>query len=829
MACVPQWGFVPGREVADALARAFGHCQAVQQLCKQQSTSINNRMDGIIRSKVAGGLAVALDISRAFDKVRHSEIMLALQAAEVPAELQALVGEWIQGAQYHGKDSGGTWTVDVCRGVRQGCVLSPLLYVLVVARLHSVLSDRFGPNMSEVMDYYADDTLFHSLFESEAELVTAIRQVEFLFECLAQAGLEVNDAKTQVLLQIRGTHAKQALKKYTETRKGSRFLRLSAFKQQRWLPICTQARYLGAQLAYDNYMDVTVQHRIVTARATYGRLRKVLTSRSTLSIRARIHLWKACVGAALFYALDSSGVTLSGLHKIRVLVQKHIRAISRQPAHVTHVGNQELLTKLGVPEPGAYIRERMLKLVEKWHYNAESPDCIPIKASQKILDWRQYNLSSLDQILQREGPEGRLVLRCPQCGLECANKTVLGSHMAKAHPQQTRPAFNRLLHSVGGRPRCSGCNDLFTSWDRLRKHIEHGACQFPVSEAGTRQQAGETSKDVQPDADKTGDASLPTALNSEVHNIIRQGGWRSLVQNVQWRKQLAQWCCLCGTWCASNRAVKMHLAKTHKAVWNLRKDRVERICRSQQADITVPCSLCGSISKDPKSHVVACPVIFQSVLIDFQQNGGSSGGGLLHASVASGQSITTGRPDGGCDELGCGEQKAPERPRASDRGRTARQRMAQDQARQGAGALRSAFAAGQSRCPETGRSNGQVGSASVGRESDASARLRLSLVRQQGGGQHPAGHVRDQRGMEACQRHHPGEGDPTAVLHHDGMHPEGTSCQNPTGGPGREPPESGQVVDVDQLREGLVVQEMGSTEQGPDQRGQDATDHDEVG
>ena len=82
MACVPQWGFVPGREVADALARAFGHCQAVQQLCKQQSTSINNRMDGIVRRKVAGGLAVALDISGAFDTVRHSEIMLALQAAD---------------------------------------------------------------------------------------------------------------------------------------------------------------------------------------------------------------------------------------------------------------------------------------------------------------------------------------------------------------------------------------------------------------------------------------------------------------------------------------------------------------------------------------------------------------------------------------------------------------------------------------------------------------------------------------------------------------------------------------------------------------------------
>ena len=78
-------------------------------------------------------------------------------------------------------------------------------------------------------------------------------------------------------------------------------------------------------------MDTTVQHRVVSARATYGRLRKVLTSRSNLSVRARIHLWKACVGAVLYYAFDSSGVTLSGLRKISVLVQKHIRE------HILHI------------------------------------------------------------------------------------------------------------------------------------------------------------------------------------------------------------------------------------------------------------------------------------------------------------------------------------------------------------------------------------------------------------------------------------------------------------------------------------------------------------
>ena len=50
----------------------------------------------------------------------------------------------------------------------------------------------------------------------------------------------------------------------------------------------------------------------------------------------------------------------------------------------------------------------MSKLVDKWRDNADSSTCIPIKARQEILEWRQQNLSRLGQILQREGPEGRL-------------------------------------------------------------------------------------------------------------------------------------------------------------------------------------------------------------------------------------------------------------------------------------------------------------------------------------------------------------------------------------------------------------------------------------
>ena len=283
-------------------------------------------------------------------------------------------------------------------------------------------------------------------------------------------------------------------------------------------------------------------------------------------------------------------------------------------------------------------------------------------------------------MLQKEGPEGRLFLKCPHCGQECANKTVLGSHIAKMHAQTTRPTFDRLVHSVGGRPRCSGCKELFSSWDRLRKHIEHGACQFPVRESER--------KHCEPETVKTEDEeiSLPAAHHPDVHSIVQQGGWQALVKNMTWRKQLAQWCCLCGTWCASCRAVKMHLARTHKVEWNPHKTRIEMLCKSQQADITTPCSYCGSTSKEPKSHVVACPVIFQSIFIDLIRHGSCGGGKLLPAPTAGGkpEQCPAERSNDWSGRRGGNRQET-----SDGRGRQGlRKRQAQAKAAQGAGARR---------------------------------------------------------------------------------------------------------------------------------------------
>ena len=806
---VPQWGFMPNREVSDALSRAFQHCASVRKQCKTQTPSLNRRWEGVQSRALVGGLAIALDISKAFDTIPHAEIFNAMADAQVPDNLRALVMMWLDGAQYHVQGADGALAVNVRRGVRQGCVLSPLLYVLVVARIHRKLQDTMGAEADQTLDYYADDTLFHAEFDTLQGFRLALAKAEKLLEHLDTAGLDINDTKTQVLLRLSGKQAKQIRREVTEVRHGQPHLRLHALWTQRFLPIVDKAKYLGTQISYDTFEDQTVLHRITAARAAFGRLRRVLTSRSNLTVSKRIHLWSTCVGTCLYYGLDACGLTLSGLQKIRVLVQKQLRAISRQPAHITHLSNQELLDELGVAVPGAYIHQRARSLLQRWERNENSTERIAIKAQAFIGIWRRAVLSGLEQMLRNEQVAGRSLLTCPHCGKECATPTVLGSHISQAHAPQHRPTFDRAKHSTGGRSRCSGCKVLYSSWARLCKHIEHGACPFPVesvAKTATDSLDGDEKEGEHahtPELDREA-SDVPLCKQQPVQELVRQQGWRALIQHQSLRPKLAQWCCICGTWCASNRAVKMHLARSHKEIWMKHRDRVERLCKSQLAMITVPCQLCGSVSKEPKAHVIACPVLFQSIFLHLlADNGGICGSELLSAPSTGGE-----QPTGS----GLGQQAIQDGGQPTGQRQTARQGALSHWIREAGG---SAAVGGDSK----------AGAQAGRRTSDPFPGLRLHVVCGDGAGRSPTHHVWGERRMEEAQRTDAAPPEKATTCDYDGVHPEGASGPAGEGHTGRSSQEHGNPSGLDDRSWTVEVQGLGLNQESLGRHGRHATDH----
>ena len=342
----------------------------------------------------------------------------------------------------------------------------------------------------------------------------------------------------------------------------------------------------------------------------------------------------------------------------------------------------------------------------------------------------------------------------------------------------SKPVFNRLRHSVNGEPRCSGCKTLLSSWARLQKRIEHGACPTPIGEpnfvspttatAVPPEKAQKTEPAIPASADTA--SAEPLVLQSDVLSIIQQHGWRKLVSDLQRRPKLAQWCCLCGTWCASNRAVKMHLARSHRTVWNMRKHRIEKLCKSQGADIRSPCDLCGSTSKDPKSHVVACPVIFQPILFSLVSANGSRSGARLFQALASGGEPATADwvgadgDEGPKQESKDGDQPQPQGPGQGPQ--TASQPGTQR------------WAASGPRPSEVGRAHGKAHPEVGGRTAGSSSGLWLYMVRQHGAGRHTSHDVRRELGVEKTAGDQPAPDHKPAADPHDELHSGRAGCED---------------------------------------------------
>ena len=98
----------------------------------------------------------AIDLSKAFDKVNHKGLFTKLMKRHIPTELLELLENWLLVSSTCVK-WGDSWSCVfmVSSGVRQGSVLSPLLFAVYVDDIGKLHNSRVG----KFVVLYADDIL----------------------------------------------------------------------------------------------------------------------------------------------------------------------------------------------------------------------------------------------------------------------------------------------------------------------------------------------------------------------------------------------------------------------------------------------------------------------------------------------------------------------------------------------------------------------------------------------------------------------------------------------------------------------------------------------
>ncbi|CAE7564681.1 Pol [Symbiodinium sp. CCMP2592] len=155
---LPQFSYLEGRSTSDSLGKAMSHCSVIRQILQSQKANVHTARAGKHRLELAGGLALSVDLSRAFDSIPFWVLKEALLHANVPTGLAELILSFHSQIRFQvpGFDSEAI----AGRGIRQGCPLAPQLWAITSGYLiHRIQLRTSSQFVRESFTLYADDTL----------------------------------------------------------------------------------------------------------------------------------------------------------------------------------------------------------------------------------------------------------------------------------------------------------------------------------------------------------------------------------------------------------------------------------------------------------------------------------------------------------------------------------------------------------------------------------------------------------------------------------------------------------------------------------------------
>lgn len=221
---------------------------------------------------------------------------------------------------------------DVKVGVKQGCVLAPVLFNIYLLTLAQLAHAAFGRDAVITIQYRLDGSLFNiRRFQARTKVSsTQIIELQYADDCAIIAhdavtlqamidtfsstysamGLKINAQKTEILAQcIIPPEAP-----FHFHINGDPIKTIDSFT------------YLGSVVSSDCSHDLEIQRRVNLASTAFGRLRERVFSNNNLRVDTKAAVYRAVCISTLLYG--SEGWTLYRRH-INILEKFHIRCIQR--------------------------------------------------------------------------------------------------------------------------------------------------------------------------------------------------------------------------------------------------------------------------------------------------------------------------------------------------------------------------------------------------------------------------------------------------------------------------------------------------------------------
>ena len=569
----PQFAYQQGRSQFAALRRVYQHCSSVRAQLQQHTRNLHQRFAGTKAVPLYGALMLTVDLAQAFDRMPRSKLYQGLCRLQLPQDLIHILMAWHSSIHYNIHHHQNTCSFRASQGIRQGCSVAPLLWLVFTHEVCCALADKVGRNtLLRILTMFPDDFLLADSFTSLAELEHLLNIIAVLFKTLEAFGMQVSAQKSKAILVLCGTLRNSVRRRFVRPAPSGEGMELRMHTSSGVLnvPLTDCFTYLGARVSYSNFERQTLEWRLSKGEAAFQRLGKVLKGQHHLTAPQRLRLWQACVWTTTQYGLTASGLPPAGIQRLETFVVRQMRAVLRLPAHITRTTNAEVCSAANFPLP--HVALQNLLCAEGDRISAAPADpfvCVPTDSW-----WRQIQ-STLDaQVLHgitHLDPELCDAQICPHCGITYHTRAALKTHIAKQHqdlhgetagPQ--RPCFSKSADSQDGLPQCRHCKKQFPTWQLLERHITGGYCRVKPLHASGPDDADDLSLQRGPsvvaDTKLAHHPDLLQAFNTHKVNAVL---------HFPERYKYLQHCLLCGQWVASSTVIKTHYKGSHPQAFKL--------------------------------------------------------------------------------------------------------------------------------------------------------------------------------------------------------------------------------------------------------------------
>ncbi|CAE6942520.1 unnamed protein product [Symbiodinium sp. CCMP2592] len=622
---VPQYAYVPGRTLSQALERVFGHCAAVRALLPQGHQNIHAKRQGHRADSLCSGCMLSLDISKAYDCVDRHQLEEALKAAAIPQYLIEMTLLIHRSARIRISHCGLEEVIGTHRGLRQGCSLSPILWAILTGWMLRQMEDPMATGTTSIVSAnttYADDQHYAWQVRKGLDMENAYAAMKHILGSLRRFGLQISTDKTVILLDLRGQHAQRVLQRYLVDTPQGKCMKFVVHGEATYVRIVPHHVYLGAVISYNRFEHETLQHRMRLAKGVYSRLGSILRHRS-VPLKLRLQLWQGCVWPTLLHALDSSGLPGKDLQAMQTLLLKQVRSIARSHSMLTRETNRAIIDRLRLPDPVRRLQQALTRREQQDSALGEA-----IRPGREQLQWRSMVRGHLfdsmcvwqarpeDQNLQSRLVPVQLVLHeqyeCEVCGQCFSTQASHRRHMYLNHfdheQKQKRDAevhaalmHSNMEHSVDGMPTCKHCKHQFSTWHAFNYHISSKSCtQLRVRTASVTNETEVAQSDA-------------LVANEQLLDFAKQCTWQQLALHPMVRKKHNH-CPECNHWSSTPQYVKRHMLSQHPNCKAVVEDCMKAI-KESKLSLTNLCQYCGLEFKRKDAHLRSCIGIFHGVYV----------------------------------------------------------------------------------------------------------------------------------------------------------------------------------------------------------------------